>query len=124
MVRLIGMILGGVVNIIVLPFALVLAIPTGIMKAKSNQKSRLLFTGVEQSLLGKAQRAINMSENGMLSPDRDLLVVAKCIEDSRIAYQTIKNRERYDATFSDFVGPRISECQVRDWDNVVSFFNL
>jgi len=96
----------------------------GILKARRAQKSRLLFTGAEQALLGKAQRTINMEENGLLSPDRDLLEVAKCIENARCDYQIIKARERFDSTFYEFVLPRINNCYVIDWDNVNSFFEL
>ena len=120
LVKLIGMI----ITIVMIPIVLILAIPMGILKARRAQKSRLLFTGTEQALLGKAQRAINMEENGLISPDRDLLEVAKCIENARCDYQTIKGRERFDSTFSEFVLPRIYNCHVVNWDNVNSFFEL
>jgi len=121
---MIGKLLGTLVQLALLPFALVLAIPMGILKAKSAQAARLLFTGDEQALLGKAQRAINADRTGLLSPDRDLLRVAECIEESRIAYQLIKGRERFDATFSEFMAPRISQCSVADWSNAIAFFSL
>lgn len=121
---MIGKLLGTLVQLVLLPFVLVFAIPMGILKAKRAQAARLLFTGDEQALLGKAQRAINAGQTGLFSPDRDLLRVAECIEESRIDYQLIKGRERFDATFSEFVAPRISECSVADWNNVISFFNL
>ena len=124
MARMIGWLLGTLAQLVLLPFALVFAIPMGFLKAKRAQAARLLFTGDEQALLGKAQRAINAGRTALLSPDRDLLRVAECIEESRIAYQLIKGRERFDATFSEFVGPRISQCNVSDWKNVVTFFNL
>ena len=82
MARLIGKIIGLIINIIMIPVVIVLAIPMGLLKARRAQKSRLLFTGEEQTLLAKAQRAINMENNGLLSPDRDLLEVARCIEDA------------------------------------------
>jgi predicted lactoylglutathione lyase len=124
MARLLGKIIGSVINIIIIPISLILAIPMGILKARHHQKSRLLFTGEEQSLLAKAQRVINTDIDALISPDRDLLEVAKCIEDARCDYQIIKRRERFDTTFSDFVIPRINLCQVSNWDKVVSFFNL
>ncbi|QJQ05690.1 hypothetical protein EJG51_007320 [Undibacterium piscinae] len=124
MARLIGKLIGMIVNIIMIPIVVVLAIPIGILKARRAQKSRLLFTGEEQALLAKAQRVINMGNNGLLSPDRDLLEVARCIEDARCDYQIIKSRERFDSTFTDFVLPRINNCHVVDWDNVMSFFEL
>lgn len=119
-----GKFIGVIINIIMIPIVLILAIPIGILKARRSRKSRLLFTGVEQALLGKAQRTINMDENGLLSPDRDLLEVARCIESARCDYQIIKSRERFDSTFTDFVLPRINICHVIDWDNVISFFEL
>lgn len=124
MAKLLGKMIVMIINIIMIPIVLILAIPMGILKARRAQKSRLLFTGAEQALLGKAQRTIKMEENGLLSPDRDLLEVAKCIEDARCDYQIIKSRERFDSTFSDFVLPRINSCHVIDWDNVISFFEL
>jgi hypothetical protein len=65
-----------------------------------------------------------MDNNGLLSPDRDLLEVATRIEDARCDYQVIKGRERLDALFSEFVIPRIGQCRVTDWDNVINFFEL
>ncbi|MDN3520704.1 hypothetical protein [Halomonas ramblicola] len=124
MARLIGKLIGLIINIIMIPIVIVLVIPMGVLKARRAKKSRLLFTGEEQALLAKAQRAINMENNGLLSPDRDLLEVARCIEDARCDYQIIKNRERFDASFSEFVLPKIEECQVMDWDNVISYFEL
>lgn len=124
MAKLIGKIIGGIINIVMIPIFLILAIPVGVLKARSNAKACLLFTGEEQSLLAKAQRVINMSTNGILSPDRDLLEVALRIEESRVNYQTIKSWERYDATFSEYLIPRLIGSQVHDWDNVADFFNL
>ncbi|MGI2172997.1 leucine-rich repeat domain-containing protein [Shewanella ulleungensis] len=124
MAKLLGKLIGTIINIVMIPIVLILAIPMGILKARRSQKARLLFTGAEQTLLGKAQRAINMEENGLISPDRDLLEVAKCIENARCDYQIIKGRERFDSTFFDFVLPRINSCYVQDWDNVINFFEL
>lgn len=124
MVRLIGKIVVLIVNVIMIPIVVVLAIPTGILKAKRAQKSRLLFTGDEQSLFAKAQRAINMENNGLFSPDEDLLEVARCIEDARCDYQSIKSREKFDVSFTDFVIPRILQSDVMDWENVSTFFKL
>ena len=124
MAKLLGKLIGTIINIVMIPVVLILAIPVGILKARRAQKSRLLFTSAEQALLGKAQRTINMEENGLLSPDRDLLEVAKCIENARCDYQIIKARERFDSTFYEFVLPRINNCYVIDWDNVNSFFEL
>lgn len=124
MIRFIGKLIGLIINIVMIPIVILLAIPMGILKARRAQKSMLLFTGEEQGLLAKAQRAINMENNGLLSPDRDLLEVARCIENARCDYQTIKSRERFDDTFSEFVIPKIEKCHVTDWDNVISYFEL
>ncbi len=124
MASVLGKIIGMIINIVMIPIVLVLAIPMGVLKARRSQKSMLLFTGDEQSLLAKAQRAINMDTNGLISPDRDLLEVARCIENARCDYQSIKSRERFDSSFSDFALPRIYNCQVMDWENVLSFFGL
>lgn len=124
MARLIGKLIGLIINVIMIPIVVVLAIPIGILKARRAQKSRLLFTGKEQALLAKAQRVINMENNGLLSPDRDLLEVARCIEDARCDYQIIKSRERFDESFAEFLMPKIEECHVINWDNVVSYFEL
>lgn len=124
MARLIGKLIGLIINIIMIPFVVMLAIPMGILKARRAQKSRLLFTREEQALLAKAQRAINMENNGLLSPDRDLLEVARCIEDARCDYQIIKSRARFDESFAEFLMPKIEDCHVMDWDNVVRYFEL
>lgn len=124
MARLLGKIIGIIINILMIPIVIVMAIPMGIIKAKHNQKSRLLFTGEEQGLLGKSQRAINMADNGLISPDRDLLEVARCIEAARLDYQIIKNKEKFEMSFTDFVIPRINQCNVLDWNNVNEFFEI
>ena len=124
MARLLGKIIGGIINMIMVPFVLIIAVPMGLLKARRSASARLLFTGEEQSLLAKAQRTINMDSSGLLSPDNDLLEVAQFIEESRINYQTIKGRERYDATFSEFLRPRLSQCHVLDWENVIDFYQL
>lgn len=124
MAKILGKLIGIIINIIIIPIVLVWAIPVGILKYKRAQKSRLLFTGSEQALLGKAQRTIDMDENGLFSPDRDLLQIARCIESARCDYQMIKSRERFDSTFTDFVIPRINNCHIIDWDNVIDFFEL
>lgn len=126
MVIFLGKIIGMIINIVMIPIVLILAIPMGILKARRNQKNRLLFTGRDQSLLSKAQRAINMNVNvnGLFSPDRDLLNVARCIEDARCEYQLIKSREKFDILFIDFVIPKINQCNVTDWNNVANFFEI
>ncbi|SDY44069.1 hypothetical protein [Nitrosomonas halophila] len=56
MAKLLGKLIGTIINIVMIPIVLILAIPVGILKARRAQKSRLLFTSAEQALLGKAQR--------------------------------------------------------------------
>ncbi|MDH0424162.1 hypothetical protein EGI94_10170 [Stutzerimonas stutzeri] len=124
MAKLIGRIIGVVVQLLMLPFVIIFAIPAGVMKARRAQAARLLFSGAEQSLLGKAQRAINMDESGLMSPDKDLLAAAKCIENARVQYQLIKSRERFDETFSEFLAPLLLQCNVNDWRKVFDFFEL
>jgi hypothetical protein len=114
--RLLGKIIGLIINIIMIPIVVVLAIPIGILKARRTQKSRLLFTAAEQSLLARAQRVINMNDNGLLSPDKNILEVAKGIEAARCDYQIIKGRERFDVSFSQFVIPKIAQRHVTDWN--------
>tara|TARA_R110001592_G_scaffold323843_1_gene603282 strand:- start:50 stop:1510 length:1461 start_codon:yes stop_codon:yes gene_type:complete len=122
--KLIGRIIGVVVQLLMLPFVIIFAIPKGIMKVRRAQAARLLFTGGEQTLLGKAQRALDMDKSGLMSPDRDLLAVAKCIENARVQYQLIKSRQRFDATFSDFLAPLLLQCDLSDWSKVFDFFHL
>ncbi len=124
MIKILSKLFTIIIQIIILAIAMILSIPIAIIKIRQNQRSRLLYTGKEQSWLGKAQRAINMNENALLKPDRDLLVVSECIEGSRINYQLIKNRERFDETFTEYVIPRINMCSVNDWDNVANFFDI
>lgn len=124
MIKLIGKMFGASVQLLLLPFAIILAIPMAVIKARRAQAARLLFTGDEQSLLSKAQRAINMDESALISPDRDLVAVARCIENARIEYQLINSRERFDTTFSEFLAPQLNQCNISDWSDVFSFFNL
>ena len=124
MAKLIGKFFGALVQLMLLPFVIVFAIPMGVMKARRAQAARLLFTGDEQSILAKAQQTMNMDSHGLLSPDGDLLEAAKCIEECRVNYQTIKSRERYDETFSEYLMPRLGKCHIHDWDKVIVFFHL
>ena len=52
MAKLLGKLIGTIINIVMIPIVLILAIPVGILKARRAQKSRLLFTSAEQALLG------------------------------------------------------------------------
>lgn len=124
MAKLIGRVIGGILNVVLLPVALIFAIPAGFMKARRHAGVRLLFTGEEQSLLAKAQRAISMDNNGLFSPDDDLLEMSHFIERSRIHYQIIKGRERYDATFLEFLRSRLGEVRVDNWPKIHDFFGL
>lgn len=124
MARFLGRLIGLAINLILIPISLLIAIPMAILKVRRDQKSRLLFTGAEQSLLAKAQRVINQANNALILPDESLLEVATCIEEARVDYQLIKGRERLDATFSDFVVPRIIRCHVEDWGKVLDFFEI
>lgn len=122
--KLIGKIIGLIINIIMIPILIVTAIPMGILKARRAQQSRLLFTGYEQALLAKAQMAINMENNGLISPNEELLEVAKCIESARCDYQIIKSQEHFDRTFLEFVIPKIEECYVIEWVDVIDYLGL
>lgn len=124
MIGFVGKLIGLIINVVMIPIIVLLAIPMGILKARQARKSMLLFTGEEQALLAKAQRVINMEGNGLLSPDGDLLNMARCIEGARCDYQIIKSRERFDFTFSEFLAPKIQECYVIDWGRTSSFFEL
>lgn len=124
MIKILSKLFTIIIKIIIIPIAIILSIPIALIKIRENQRSRLLYTGKEQSWLGKAQRAINMNENALLKPDRDLLIISECIEESRINYQLIKNRERFDETFTEYVIPRINMCSINDWDNVANFFDI
>lgn len=124
MSKLLGKSTGFILYIIMIPIALILAIPIAIIKVKKDRKNRLLFTGREQALLGKAQSLIDFDSTSAIKFDTDLVNVAKCIENARCDYQKIKSRERFDASFSEFVLPKIQECYVSDWDNVMSYYEL
>jgi hypothetical protein len=124
MAKLIVRIVGVVVQLLILPFVIIFSIPVGIMKARRAQAARLLFSGTEQSLLGKAQRAINMDESGLISPDKDVLAAAKCIDNAWVQYQLLKSRERFDEKFSEFLAPLLLQCNVNDWRKVFDFFEL
>lgn len=125
MIDLVGKLVGTVIGIILFPFYLIIiAIPSAIIKDRNAQKSKLLFTGVEQSLLAKSQDVINMEENGLMSPDKDLLQIARCIENARINYQTIKTKEKFNSSFYEFITPQINECYVSDWNEVYNFFEI
>jgi hypothetical protein len=122
MINFLGTIISLMIKIILLPVALIIGILSGILKAVQSKKSRLLFTAQEQSLLAKAQKVINMNNHGAFKPDGDLLEVAECIDSARYDYQKIKDRERFDTPFIDYVTSRVNQCNVKDWDNVIDFF--
>lgn len=123
-VKIVGSLIGLAINIILIPIVVIVSIPVAILKARRDQKNRLLFTGEEQALLAKAQRVINMKNNSPIALDRDLLEVADCIEEARSDYQIRKGLERFDVSFFDFVAPKIVQCQVTNWSKVSDFFDL
>lgn len=124
MARLIGKFIGIVMQLLILPFVIIFAIPAGLIKARRAKAARLLFTRDEQTLLSKAQRTLNMAESALVLPDNDLLIASKCIENARAQYQQIKSTERFDTKFSNFLAPQLLQCRVSDWNSVSDFFNL
>ncbi|NYR12538.1 hypothetical protein HC000_08530 [Pseudoalteromonas sp. MIP2626] len=124
MARLLGKLTGLVIQLLILPFVIIFAIPAGLMKARRAQAARILFTRDEQTLLSKAQGTLNMAESALVPPDNDLLITSKCIENARVQYQQIKGTERFDTKFSNFLAPQLLKCRVNDWSNVSKFFNL
>jgi len=129
MAKIFGRLIGLIINIISIPFILVfliLNIPFSYFKAKKRIRASNLFSHHEKSLLEQSQRAISMVENGLLNPNRDILVVAELIEESRIEYQLMKNHQQTEITFIEFLMPRVTVLQVKisDWESVSNYFEF
>lgn len=121
MAKLIGTIIGWAINIVMIPFVVIIAIPMGVLKAIRAQNSRPCFTDDEQTLLAKAQALINITD---FAVDKNLLNVSKGIEKARREYQTLGNNVRSEISFSSFVLPKIEACHVEEWGNVIAQFKL
>ena len=127
MLFFIGKIIGTIVQIILFPFVVAFAIPMGIIngrrRVKQAMKYGILFTGDEISLLLTAQDTIKYYKAGLIK-NKDVIQVAECIENARMAYQLVHKYKEHNASFSEFVLPLVEKCYVGDWDKVNRHFNL
>lgn len=129
MAKILGQLIGWIINIISIPFVLaflILSIPFQFLKAKKRINASKLFSSEEKSLLAKSQRVINMNETAPLRPDGEILTVAKLIEESRIEYQIMKDLGDIHVPFIEFLMPRVNILQVNitDWENVNNYFEF
>jgi hypothetical protein len=129
MAKILGQLIGWIINIISIPFVLaflILSLPFQFLKAKKRINANKLFSSEEKSLLAKSQRVINMNETASLRPDGEILTVAKLIEESRIEYQIMKDLGDIHVPFIEFLMPRVNVMQVSisDWDNVNNYFEF
>jgi hypothetical protein len=129
MAKILGRLIGWTINIISIPFLLIfliLSLPFKLIKAKKRINASKLFSFYEKTLLAKSQNVIRIDESGMKKPDREILAVAKLIEEARIEYQTIKEVENIQLAFIDFLMPRINILKVSlsDWENVNIYFEF
>lgn len=113
-----------VLVIVMVPIIIVLAIPMAIIKFRSNQRDRLLYTGREQALIGKAQNLLRINKTALLKPDICFVKIAEVIEQARCDYQIIKKRERFDLAFTEFVVPKLQESYYVRLQRVINFFEL
>jgi len=129
MAKILGQLIGWIINIISIPFVLaflILSIPFQFLKAKKRINASKLFSSEEKSHLAKSQRVINMDKNALVKPDREILAVAKLIEESRIEYQIMKDLGDIHVPFIEFLMPRVNILQVNitDWENVNNYFEF
>jgi len=129
MAKILGRLTGWIINIISVPFVLVfllLSLPFQFLKAKKRINASKLFSSEEKSYLAKSQRIINIDKNALMKPDREILAVAKLIEESRIEYQIMKDLGDIHVPFIEFLMPRVSIMQVSisDWENVNNYFEF
>jgi len=129
MTKILGRLIGWTINILSIPFVLaflILSLPFQFLKAKKRVNAGKLFSSDEKSLLAKSQNIIKMDETAMLKPDREVLAVAKLIEESRIEYQLMKKVENTHIPFIEFLMPRVNLLQVSvcDWENVNNYFDF
>ncbi len=129
MAKVLGRLIGWIINIISIPFVLaflILSIPFKLLKAKKRINASKLFSSDEKSFLAKSQSVINMEENALIKPDKEILKVAKLIEASRIEYQQMRDADHIHEPFIDFLMPRVIILQVSivDWKNVNNYFEF
>lgn len=129
MAKILGQLIGWIINIISIPFVLaflILSLPFKFLKAKKRINASKLFSSEEKSYLAKSQRVINIDKNALMKPDREILAVAKLIEESRIEYQIMKDLGDIHVPFIEFLMPRVSIMQVSisDWENVNNYFEF
>jgi hypothetical protein len=129
MAKMLGRLIGWIINIISIPFVLallILSLPFQLLKAKKRINASKLFSSEEKNLLAKSQGAINMDKNAMVKENREILAVAELIEESRIEYQLMKNNQHIEIPFIEFLMPRITMLQVNisDWESVNNYFEF
>jgi hypothetical protein len=129
MAKILGRLIGWIINIVSIPFVLVfliLSLPFQLLKVKQRINASKLFSSDEKSLLAKSQSVINMEKNALIKPDIEILAVAKLIEESRIEYQLMKNAKNIDRPFIELLMPRVNILQINisDWDHVNNYFEF
>lgn len=129
MAKILGRLIGWIINIISIPFVLaflILSLPFQFFKAKNRINASKLFSMEEKSLLAKSQRVINMNETALIKPDGEILAVAELIEESRIEYQLMKDAKNIDTSFIELLMPRVNILQINitDWENVNNYFEF
>ncbi|MGB2739435.1 MAG: hypothetical protein WBC60_02630 [Cognaticolwellia sp.] len=129
MAKILGRLIGWIINIISIPFVLaflILSLPFQFLKAKKRINASKLFSMEEKSLLAKSQRVINMNETALIKPDGEILAVAELIEESRIEYQLMKGAKNIDTSFIELLMPRVNILQINitDWENVNNYFEF
>jgi hypothetical protein len=129
MAKMLGRLIGWIINIISIPFVLallILSLPFQLLKANKRINASKLFSSEEKCLLAKSQGAINMDKNAMVKENIEILAVAGLIEESRIEYQLMKNNQHIEIPFIEFLMPRITMLQVKisDWESVNNYFEF
>jgi len=129
MAKILGQLIGWIINIISIPFVLaflILSIPFQFLKAKKRINASKLFSSEEKSLLAKSQRVINMNETALIKPDGEILSMAELIEESRIEYQLMKGAKNIDTPFIELLMPRVNilKVSITDWENVNNYFEF
>lgn len=112
-----------IINILSLPL-LIIAIPLGIARGLKQAKLRTTYTEMELRLFEKAQRAIDMDERGALSPDKDILSVARYIESTRNEYEKRRNQDPHARSpfLREFAYNALSVLDVDDWTEVLDYY--
>jgi hypothetical protein len=129
MIKFLAVLFKIIINVILLPFYLILYIFNFILKkikAIQYQKRLKSYSLFEQELFRLSQAASNMQKNGLLKPDQNIHNIAILIITSKKDYEQYSSDNRRVMSFNNFITPRVKAKKpyIDNWEHVNSYFKF